>query len=163
MHDILDLTTVSDLLKIDIDGDEFPVLDRFMDDAEGHTLPIGQLLIEIHLYEKTAMTFSKFRTWWEKLETLGMREVSQEANFRQAVIGDPKAVEVRQSYLVKSVAHVDLCYRLRGSTRSGYQIDESRRNGRISILALHIHQSHSLVALTNLHTLLSRARMITCL
>ena len=44
--------------------------------ASGEPLPFGQLLIEVHTWEKK---FEDFLTWWELLEAAGLRPFMTEA------------------------------------------------------------------------------------
>lgn len=66
-----------DLLKIDIEGWEFEVLTQILQPyiASGEPVPFGQLLIEIHSWDKK---FEEFLTWWEMLESAGLRPVMSE-------------------------------------------------------------------------------------
>lgn len=80
--------TYIDILKIDVEAAEFKALDAFMDHVAAHwdgeeepVLPIGQVMIELHIgYMAPEMTFAKFEEWWEKLETMGMRPTWMELN-----------------------------------------------------------------------------------
>ncbi|KAL4078085.1 methyltransferase domain-containing protein [Scleroderma citrinum] len=68
-----------DVLKIDLEGWEFEVLSQIIQPyiASGEPLPFGQLLIEIHTWEKK---FEDFLTWWELLEAAGLRPFMTEVN-----------------------------------------------------------------------------------
>lgn len=61
-----------DILKIDIEGWEFEVLSQILQPyiASGEPVPFGQLLIEIHAWDKK---FEDFLSWWEMLESAGLR------------------------------------------------------------------------------------------
>ena len=61
-----------DILKIDIEGWEFEVLPQILQPyiASGEPVPFGQLLIEVHAWDKK---FEDFLTWWEMLESAGLR------------------------------------------------------------------------------------------
>jgi hypothetical protein len=77
-----------DVLKIDIEGWEFEVLTQILQPyiASGDPLPFGQLLIEIHAWDKK---FEDFLPWWEMLEAAGLRPFMTEvsvAGFRYAVV-----------------------------------------------------------------------------
>lgn len=87
-----------DLIKMDIEGDEFPVLDSFLKEFKGKELPVGQLVIEIHVPEE-GLTISQFANWWERLEGSGMRPVWSEANLLAVTVGNEKpcCVEVSLS------------------------------------------------------------------
>lgn len=91
--------TYMDILKIDIEGSEYQALDAFMDSVEKSglkVLPIGQVMIELHLNDKT-MNFASFNVWWERLEKLGMRPAWLEVNLMAVTLGkgktDPRCVE----------------------------------------------------------------------
>ncbi|KAH7911460.1 methyltransferase domain-containing protein [Hygrophoropsis aurantiaca] len=68
-----------DVLKIDIEGWEFGVLKQILEPyiASGEPLPFGQLLVEIHTWEKK---FEDFLPWWEMLEAAGLRPFMTEVN-----------------------------------------------------------------------------------
>lgn len=68
-----------DVLKIDLEGWEFEVLPQILQPyiASGEPLPFGQLLIEIHTWDKK---FEDFLTWWELLEAAGLRPFMTEVN-----------------------------------------------------------------------------------
>ncbi|KAL1582194.1 hypothetical protein WHR41_09186 [Cladosporium halotolerans] len=78
-----------DVMKMDIEGSEFEALAALMDSIEGtgaKTLPVGQLLIELHLISEDGVpsTVQELVNWFERLEHLGMRPVFNEHNW----IGD---------------------------------------------------------------------------
>ncbi|KAH8724641.1 methyltransferase domain-containing protein [Phaeosphaeriaceae sp. PMI808] len=101
--------TYIDILKIDIEGSEYDALDTFMDAFDGiqsasgqSVLPIGQVMIELHLGDGVNLSnsdaggsvdFDRFRKWWERLERMGMRPAWIEINlfavtgFEEAFIG----------------------------------------------------------------------------
>ena len=92
--------TYMDILKIDIEGSEYAAFDAFMDsfDAAGaSTLPIGQVMIELHLMEGSDIDFERFSKWWERLESFGMRPTWLEVNLLGVTLGqgktDPRCVE----------------------------------------------------------------------
>ncbi|KAF9241295.1 methyltransferase domain-containing protein [Melanogaster broomeanus] len=68
-----------DVLKIDVEGWEFEVLTQILQPyiASGEPLPFGQLLIEIHAWDKK---FEEFLPWWEMLEAAGLRPFMTEVN-----------------------------------------------------------------------------------
>jgi len=68
-----------DILKIDIEGWEFEVLPQILQPyiASGEPVPFGQLLIEVHAWDKK---FEEFLTWWEMLESAGLRPFMAEVN-----------------------------------------------------------------------------------
>jgi hypothetical protein len=89
-----------DILKIDIEGSEYSALDAFMDDCEKSTtgvLPIGQVMIELHLVDDKHVNFEVFSKWWERLEGFGMRPTWLEINLLAVTLGkgktDPRCVE----------------------------------------------------------------------
>lgn len=103
-----------DLIRIDIEGWEFDTLRALIEDfrpsaAEGSTspeddvvdddnnnnnnnngddddevLPFGQLLIEVHLWQKR---FQDFLGWWEMLEAAGLRPFMSEVRRDASVFG----------------------------------------------------------------------------
>jgi hypothetical protein len=99
--------TYIDILKIDIEGSEYDALDTMMDafdntkTASGNSvLPIGQVMIELHLGDGvnlvnsqagSSVDFGRFRTWWERLERMGMRPVWMEINLFAVTLGHAKA------------------------------------------------------------------------
>lgn len=87
-----------DILKIDIEGAEYEALDAFMDAFEKDgTLPIGQVMIELHLVDDQHVNFERFTKWWERLEGFGMRPTWLEINLLAVTLGagktDPRCVE----------------------------------------------------------------------
>lgn len=70
-----------DILKIDIEGNEFDSLSTFIDSFHGEPLPFGQLQLEVHVFPgSTWNNFPKFLGWWEKLEAAGLRPFFSEPN-----------------------------------------------------------------------------------
>ncbi|KAG0707049.1 methyltransferase domain-containing protein [Suillus ampliporus] len=70
-----------DILKVDIEGNEFDSLSAFIDSFHGEPLPFGQLQLEIHVYQNSGWDdFPKFLKWWEKLEAAGLRPFFSEPN-----------------------------------------------------------------------------------
>jgi len=67
-----------DVVKVDLEGWEFEVLPQILQPyiASGEPLPFGQLLIEVHTWDKK---FEDFLTWWEQLEAAGLRPFMTEA------------------------------------------------------------------------------------
>ncbi|KAB8303018.1 hypothetical protein EYC80_006323 [Monilinia laxa] len=88
-----------DILKIDIEGSEYAALDAFMDfhGERGGELPVGQVMIELHLVNDQHVDFARFVKWWERLEGFGMRPVWFESNLLAVTLGegktDPRCVE----------------------------------------------------------------------
>lgn len=87
-----------DILKIDIEGSEYAALDAFMDSLESKdTIPIGQVMIELHLVDDKHVNFETFSKWWERLEGFGMRPTWLEINLLAVTLGegktDPRCVE----------------------------------------------------------------------
>lgn len=68
-----------DLLKIDIEGWEFETLSQIIQPyiLSGEPLPFGQLIVEIHAWDKK---FEDFLPWWEMLEQAGLRPFMNEIN-----------------------------------------------------------------------------------
>ncbi|KAG2139810.1 methyltransferase domain-containing protein [Suillus bovinus] len=68
-----------DLLKIDIEGWEFETLSQIIQPyiSSGEPLPFGQLIVEIHAWDKK---FENFLPWWEMLEQAGLRPFMNEIN-----------------------------------------------------------------------------------
>jgi hypothetical protein len=90
--------TYIDILKIDIEGSEYAALDAFMDAFESEKrLPIGQVMIELHLVDDEHVGFERFSKWWERLEEFGMRPTWLEINLLAVTLGegktDPRCVE----------------------------------------------------------------------
>ncbi|CZS90272.1 uncharacterized protein RCO7_08609 [Rhynchosporium graminicola] len=73
--------TYIDILKIDIEYAEFEALKSF-DEATAHQeeYPIGQMLIELHLFKKEKIDMVEFLAWWEALEARGLRPAWTEPN-----------------------------------------------------------------------------------
>lgn len=70
-----------DVLKIDIEGNEYDSFETFIDSFGGEPLPIGQLQIEIHVFKDQPWNdFAKVLKWWEKLEAAGLRPFYSESN-----------------------------------------------------------------------------------
>jgi len=88
--------TYIDILKIDVEGSEYTALDSFMDwcDANGGVMPVGQVMIELHLMDDQHVNFERFTKWWERLERFGMRPTWLEINL-MAVTLNPKKVDPR--------------------------------------------------------------------
>ncbi|EUC30460.1 hypothetical protein COCVIDRAFT_33301 [Bipolaris victoriae FI3] len=99
--------TYIDILKIDVEGSEYDALDTMMDafdnvqSASGKSvLPIGQVMIELHLGDGVStnnqvgggsVDFGRFRSWWERLERMGMRPVWMEINLFAVTLGKTKS------------------------------------------------------------------------
>lgn len=70
-----------DVLKVDIEGNEYDSLEVFIDSFHGEPLPFGQLQLEVHVYGGSEwQDFPKFLKWWEKLEEAGLRPFFSEPN-----------------------------------------------------------------------------------
>jgi hypothetical protein len=85
--------TYMDILKIDIEGSEYAAFDAFMDSFEAagaSTLPIGQVMIELHLMDDQNINFDRFLKWWERLESFGMRPTWLEVNLLAVALGEGK-------------------------------------------------------------------------
>ncbi|KAJ7505397.1 methyltransferase domain-containing protein [Mycena galericulata] len=68
-----------DILKVDIERWEFETLSALLKPylSSGKPLPFGQLQLEIHLWD---MSFADYLTWWESLESAGLRPFWTEPN-----------------------------------------------------------------------------------
>ncbi|EIW85952.1 hypothetical protein CONPUDRAFT_68594 [Coniophora puteana RWD-64-598 SS2] len=71
-----------DILKIDIEGNEYDSLISFFDSISTNSpLPIGQVQMEVHVYQDSEWNyFPKFLAFWEKLEKRGLRPFFSEPN-----------------------------------------------------------------------------------
>jgi hypothetical protein len=69
-----------DVLKIDIEGNEFAALNAMMDQFD--VLPFSQLQLEIHVLSNVEdkETFMEFLKWWERLEAHHLRPFWSELN-----------------------------------------------------------------------------------
>lgn len=71
-----------DVLKMDIEFAEFEGMDGLSRDfpvESGYELPIGQLMVEIHLFNGR-IDAKTYLQWWERLEARGLRPVWTEPN-----------------------------------------------------------------------------------
>lgn len=102
--------TYIDILKIDVEGAEYTAFDSIMDffdspknnqpelkERDGKwagvnwgVLPIGQVMIELHLDDKK-VDFERFSGWWERLERMGMRPTWMEINLFAVTLGREKS------------------------------------------------------------------------
>ncbi|OBT42189.1 hypothetical protein VE00_06833 [Pseudogymnoascus sp. WSF 3629] len=89
-----------DVLKMDIEYAEFASLtslNRAFPEEDGFELPIGQLMVELHLFGHEDMTGYNFLQWWETLEARGLRPVWTEPNLLYTTMriekGDPRLAE----------------------------------------------------------------------
>ncbi|KAG0337209.1 hypothetical protein BG004_007742 [Podila humilis] len=73
-----------DVLKVDIEGSEFKMMDALMDAYKDQPLPFSQLQVEIHLFDKGMGTdvtaFGRFKKWFERLEAHHLRPFWSEFN-----------------------------------------------------------------------------------
>jgi len=78
-----------DILKIDIEEAEFDALTSLNEhtQAHEHEYPIGQMLIELHLFARGGMTLPSFLKWWESLEFRGWRPAWTEPNLIAVTVG----------------------------------------------------------------------------
>ncbi|KAG0235128.1 hypothetical protein BGW42_005778 [Actinomortierella wolfii] len=74
-----------DILKIDIEGSEYPTFDAIMDDF-GEVLPFSQLQLELHV-PQNIIDFPNFLKWWERLESKGIRPWWTELNLNPTYSG----------------------------------------------------------------------------
>lgn len=87
---------------MDIEQYEFTAMDKLIQDFAGEPLPIGQLLVEIHLMglsdDLNRPNFPEFLQWWETLEACGLRPVWTELNLLAVTLhaedGLPRCAEV---------------------------------------------------------------------
>jgi hypothetical protein len=92
-----------DILKIDIEGSEFDLLNALLDahftNTDNAPLPFGQLQVEIHLWNNN-LNFRQFLRFWERLESAGLRPFWAEPNlvWVNALGGKPGLSEVRLCY-----------------------------------------------------------------
>lgn len=86
---------------MDIEHSEFNALSSLNSDTQGpkQDFPIGQLLIEFHLYEHQGITYLTFLDWWESMEWRGLRPVWTEPDLiaisMKSEDGNARAAEVR--------------------------------------------------------------------
>lgn len=68
-----------DILKVDVEGWEFDIMEAIIRPflAADEPLPFGQINLELHVWNKK---FSEFLSWWEMLETAGLRPFMTEPN-----------------------------------------------------------------------------------
>ncbi|KAL2067464.1 hypothetical protein VTL71DRAFT_1889 [Oculimacula yallundae] len=80
--------TYIDILKIDIEYAEFAALTAFDKATSGYNeeYPIGQMLIELHLFNQ-GIDLKQFLSWWEALETRGLRPTWTEPNLLAVTLG----------------------------------------------------------------------------
>ncbi|KAF9963059.1 hypothetical protein BGZ70_007698 [Mortierella alpina] len=71
-----------DILKVDIEGSEYPTFNAMMDDFD--VLPFSQLQVELHV-DKKHVQFKDFLAWWQKLESKGLRPFWTEINLHPAI------------------------------------------------------------------------------
>jgi len=90
-----------DILKIDIEGYEFEVLDHFM--AEDKVLPFGQLQLEIHLDRNTQLggriPFKDYLEWWQRLEKHQLRPFWSELNLVAVMVGHTDYTYAEYSFI----------------------------------------------------------------
>lgn len=101
-----------DIVKMDIEGAEFDAMSSLVSFVRGEqedritaTIPIGQLLVEIHLWTAPfddddgeliiPKNISSWIQWWSNMEELGLRPVNNEDNWiGNVVTGKPSFMEV---------------------------------------------------------------------
>jgi len=68
-----------DILKVDVEGWEFDIFAAILRPflATDEPLPFGQMHLEIHVWNKN---FAEFLSWWEMMETAGLRPFMTEPN-----------------------------------------------------------------------------------
>lgn len=92
-----------DILKIDIEGSEFPCLQQVMEEFS-ESLPFGQLLIELHV-DNFGRGFKSMYKWWEKLEARGLRAFMNEVNHHSCVGLKINPVAVEYSFINVKTDH----------------------------------------------------------
>jgi hypothetical protein len=96
-----------DVVKMDIEGYEYDALTSLVDfiastpnGNHNGSLPFGQLLVEMHLYDGarphgSPENIRKWMEWWAALEKLGLRPANNEDNWiGDVVYGKPRFMEV---------------------------------------------------------------------
>jgi hypothetical protein len=86
--------TYIDILKIDVEGAEYKALDTMMDvfaKVGDGVLPIGQVMIELHVADGSPVGYERFSSWWERLEKMGMRPTWMEINLFAVTLGNQKS------------------------------------------------------------------------
>lgn len=75
-----------DILKIDVEGWEFDIMASIVRPfvTSGEPLPFGQLNLEMHVWNKK---FAEFLSWWEMLETAGLRPFMTEVRCCRYICG----------------------------------------------------------------------------
>jgi FkbM family methyltransferase len=84
-----------DILKIDIEGYEFQVLNNIVNTFGNNQLPFGQLQAEFHIgpFLNKFEFLKKLVEWWTMLEDAGLRVFHREANLFSNVISQRHFVE----------------------------------------------------------------------
>lgn len=89
--------TYIDILKIDIEFFEFSTLTSLIKFTRNGEFPIGQMLLEIHLFGHQDSSLPVFIDWWESLEQVGMRATWTEPNLLAVTMkledGNPRLAE----------------------------------------------------------------------
>jgi len=75
-----------DILKMDIEYAEFNALTSLNAATQDKEFPLGQLFVEIHLFEGNGITEPIFLDWWESLEARGLRPAWTEPNLLAVTI-----------------------------------------------------------------------------
>jgi hypothetical protein len=88
-----------DVLKMDIEANEYAVLNQIMDEFPDE-LPFGQLQVEIHAEgEDERKEFAKVYNLWERLEKVGMRAFMNEVNHNPCIVRKNKPVLMEYSFI----------------------------------------------------------------
>ena len=116
-----------DILKMDVEAAEFDGIYAFIQACRSNnlnTLPIGQILIELHLTTDTwwrkiltpwrsapvaDLTFAKLLHWWESLEMLGFRAVHNEVNLFPFIWSPKRYVKPR--FMEVTFINTDLSFK----------------------------------------------------
>lgn len=99
-----------DILKVDIEGNEFPTFRHIIDKEfrNQQSLPFGQLQIEIHLpslgKEKLRLYY-QFQEWYEQLEASGLRAFYSEPNPISAIEANDHVRYYEYSFVNVKTSH----------------------------------------------------------
>ena len=111
-----------------------------MDISQGGPLPIGQVMIELHLVDDMNVGFKRLHDWWERLESFGMRPVWMEVNLMAITLGkaktDPRCVEVFPSSPTSNPDRADRRTSTSGSTPWIGRVSYSRNRRHLGVRTL---------------------------
>lgn len=112
---LLTSSSYSDILKIDIEYAEFNALSSLNSHTQdaGLEMPMGQMLIELHLFQKQGITYPIFLDWWESMEYRGLRPAWTEPNLLAVTVkledGNPRLAEVCCCPALSPLPHNEKC------------------------------------------------------